>query len=226
MNSGEKERARPLFICARWEDSVTFKRAFTFLASTDAKTMHNRTWGDDFTRSLTKAEERGKVKTKGESRTSESSLQIAVDNTTLHDLGITYRYSVLSTSLRTPPSSPALPSDVMPSSPAPTYLSFAVYSKPSKNVTMEGNTIFDFISISRLLFKNICFLVLLQAKRVTVGRVGDHRIFLAIDGARDKRWHQSLTDVIDQYELLSLQPYFSTKLLMKHRKWAENYYGI
>ena len=137
MNSGEKERARPLFICARWEDSVTFKRAFTFLASTDAKTMHNRTWGDDFTRSLTKAEERGKVKTKGESRTSESSLQIAVDNTTLHDLGITYRYSVLSTSLRTPPSSPALPSDVMPSSPAPTYLSFAVYSKSCKNATME-----------------------------------------------------------------------------------------
>ena len=29
-----------------------FQARFHFLASTDAKTMHNRTWGDDFTRSL------------------------------------------------------------------------------------------------------------------------------------------------------------------------------
>ena len=119
-----------------------FQARFHFLASTDAKTMHNRTWGDDFTRSLPiyffEAEERGKVKTKGESRTSESSLQIAVDNTSLHDLRITYRYSVLSTSMHTNAVQPCPTSpDVMPSSPAPTYLSFAVYSKLSKDVIVE-----------------------------------------------------------------------------------------
>ena len=107
------------------------------------------------------AEERGKVKTKGESRTSESSLQIAVDNTSLHDLRITYRYSVLSTSMHTNTVQPCPTSpDVMPSSPAPTYLSFAVYSKLSKDVIVEDMGIenrfrdffFDFTTFKRIIF--------------------------------------------------------------------------